>query len=159
MNFNKCIFFCIYLREKYLNIIKKKILLIEKNNKLIDNNLIIFSINRLYNFNLKHLLKYYNYNIVYELDNLIFYDENIINKLTIQSIIINVSHSNDESENNITETIKKYSLNIPIYIIVKLEKFNIKSFLIFKFLSKGGTITKKYKINDILNKRLCELVS
>jgi len=159
MDSNKCLFFYILLREKYLNAVKKKILLLEKNNKIVDNKILILNINYLYHFNLKHLLKYTNYNIVYEIDNLIFYDENIKNKPMIGAIIMSVTLYNNEDITDITDNIKKYSLNMPFYIIVNLEKININLSLVFNFLYKCCIKTKKYKINDILNKRLYELLN
>ena len=77
----------IWLRNTYINIFSKKILLIEKNNIITDDENKIKLINIFYNFNLEYLLKYYNYNIIYEIDDLIFYDDNTINNNNVKIIL------------------------------------------------------------------------
>jgi len=76
MNSSKFIFLGVWLRNLYISIFKKKILLIEKNNIVINNYKLLFLTNYI---NLKYLLRVNKYNIIYELDNLIFYDEHKTN--------------------------------------------------------------------------------
>jgi len=142
-----------WLRNKYIVLIKKNILLIEKNNIIYNNIILIKIINLLYHFNFKHLLKYYDYNIIYEMDNLIVYDENITST-NIYKIILNAELIDNENIININDQIKKYSLNIPFFLLICIEKYNINCEI--KFYILDGTRT--YKIIDILNKKLCDLI-
>jgi hypothetical protein len=141
----------IWLRNTYINIFSKKILLIEKNNIIIDDENRIKLINIFYNFNLEYLLKYYNYNIIYEIDDLIFYDDNTINNNNVKIILYVelVEHSKD-----ITSDIKKYSLNTPLYIIIKLEKFNLEETIKFNTLDREIV----HKLLDIIDKKLYEII-
>jgi hypothetical protein len=193
----------IWLRNKYIIIFKKKILLIEKNNitkkntttinnenndnnnkiniiniindenndnpinnenpiniiniinndnNIIDNKILIKLINIFYHMNLKHFLKINDYKIVYEMDNLIFYDDNKTSY--ISKIILNIELIYKSNTLNITERIKKYSLNTPIYIIVNIEKYNINATIKFSLL---GTEFNK-KIIDILDNTLYDII-
>ena len=141
----------IWLRNTYINIFSKKILLIEKNNIITDDENKIKLINIFYNFNLEYLLKYYNYNIIYEIDDLIFYDDNTINNNNVKIILYVelVEHSKD-----ITSDIKKYSLNTPLYIIIKLEKFNLEETIKFNTLDREIV----HKLLDIIDKKLYEII-
>jgi len=165
----------IYLREKYINLFKKKILLLEKNNEIIDNKILLFFCNKLYYLNFKYIIKLLKINMIYEIDNLIFYDENknfmniyssivildcklIINNNLSANNILNYDNEAEELFFNITDNIKKYSFNIPIFIIVKLENIDIKSNIKINVLSRSQIKIKEYDINDILYKKLYEIL-
>jgi hypothetical protein len=142
-------------REELINIFFKKILLLEKNNLFIDSKILLTLSNYLYHINLKHLLKIYKINIIYKLDDIIFYDEHNSNyKITINSIIFNVLIDNVD----FTDKIKQYSLNLPIFIITKLENINLSSIVNFKLLKKGNITFLEYKIADVIKKRLYEII-
>jgi hypothetical protein len=143
--------FKVWLRNKYISIFKKKILLIEKNNKITDNKITIKLINIFYLLNLKRLLKYNNYNILYKIDDLIFYDDTIIDNI-IHEIILYVELV--EESIDVTSNVQKYSLNTPIYIIVKLEKYNTEGTI--KFRTLNGEM--EHKIADIMYQKLYEII-
>ena len=142
-------------REEVINIFYKKILLLEKNNLFVDSKILLTLSNYLYHINLKHLLKIYKINIIYKLDDIIFYDEHNSNyKITINSIIFNVLIDDVD----FTDKIKQYSLNLPIFIIIKLENINLSSIIKFKLLKKGCITFLEYKIADVIKKRLFEII-
>ena len=147
--------FMITNREIIINVLYKKILLLERNNTFIDNRILIMLSNYFYHINLKHLLKINKINIIYKLDDIIFYDEHGSDcKITINSIIFNVSVDNID----FTNKIKQYSFNVPIFIIVKLENIDLSCLIKFKILKKGSILFKEYKVDDIKNKRLFEII-
>jgi hypothetical protein len=151
----------ITLREKFINLFQKKILLLEKNKQLIDNKIIIFFVNRFYNFGLNYIFKYNNINVVYKIDNLIFYDENKIKKLYVNGIIIDSTiykENNKLTSIDFLNVLKKYSLNIPISIIIKLEKIDLYDVIKIKFLKNGVIKTKKFIFKNIINMKLYELL-
>jgi len=139
--------------------IKKKILVLEKNNKIINNNKMLFLVNKI---NLKYLLKINNYNRVYKLGDLIFYDEYKTNvKLSISPIIFNVFLNDNlkiKKTSDITSTFKKYTMNVPIFIIIKLEKLNICDTIEIVLLKNSKMVTIKYILEDILYKKIFEII-
>jgi hypothetical protein len=150
----------IKLREWYIHIFKKKILIVEKNKKFISNKFIIFLLNLFYFFLIKNLLKINKINMIYELDGIIFYDDNNIHEIKINQIMIEFNIINPKIKNSIkdfTDKINKYSKAIPFYIIVEIEKINIDFNIQIKLLSMGKIIIKEFQIKNILNKKLYEL--
>lgn len=152
----------IILRETFIALFQKKILILEKNKQLCDNKIILFIVNCLYNVGLIYILKYNNINIVYKIDNLIFYDENKKNKkLHVNGII---TESTICKENNILididffSIIKKYPLNIPIYILIRLENISRFDVVKIKFINFGIIKTNIFIFNNIKNNRLYELL-
>jgi len=149
----------INIREWFIHIFKKKIILVEKDNEILKNKYIIIPLNLFYFFYIKDLLKYNNINIIYEIDDLIFYDNNKIHTLTINQIMLNFNII--DSNNNIIEIIEqinKYSKEIPFYIIVDLENININSKIQITLMSFCKIKTKEYEIKEIINKKLYELI-
>lgn len=145
------------LREYYIHTFKKKIILIEKDKLIITNKSIIIPINFFYFFCIKDLLKYNKINSVYKLDGIIFYDNNIKHKITINQLILEFNVINSNEINNLTDNINKYSKHVPFYIIVEIEKININSKIHIKLLNICNIIIKEYKTIDILYKYLYEL--
>jgi len=132
----------------------KRVLLIEQNNKISTNYFFNFIVSLFFYISNDSLKYFNNVNIVYQMDNIIFYT-NKDNSLKISNVIL---ESCVESYNSTYPiNFKKYSLNVPIYIIVHLEKINVESILSLKLLNKGLIINKAYFITSILNKRLCDL--
>jgi hypothetical protein len=151
----------ITFREIFINFFQKKILLLEKNKQLIDNKITIFVVNCFYNFGLNYIFKYNNINIVYKIDNLIFYDENKKKKLYVNGIIIDSTihkENNDLKSIDFLNVIKNYSLNMPINIIIKLEKIDLYDVLKIKFLKCGIIKTNKFIFKNITNMKLYELL-
>jgi hypothetical protein len=147
--------FIVKLREKIIKIFCKKILLIEKNKKFINNSILLNFTTYFYHFYIKHLLKYFKINIAYQLDNVIFYDNHIEDfKLNINSIILNTTIN----DNDFTQIIQKYSFKIPIFVIVQLENLDTNSLIKFKLLKKGLIVNYEYFLKNIINKRLYEII-
>jgi hypothetical protein len=142
-------------RNKLVNIFCKKILLLEKNNQIISNKILITFSKYFYHFNLKHFLKINKINIIYKIDDIIFYDEhNSDYKLSINSIIF----SANVDDKDFTDNIKRYSLKVPIFIIIINEDLNQESTIKIKILKRGAIIFNEYKLKDIKNKRLFEII-
>lgn len=149
------------LRELYIKTFKKKILMIEKNNQIISNKYIINLINLFYFFLIDDLLKINKINTIYKLDDIIFYNNNKINEIYFTQIMLNfdiIDPNNEEYNDNITEKIKKYSKNIPFYIIIKIEKINVSLSVKIKLMNINKILIKCFKIIDILDKTLYELL-
>ena len=129
----------INLREAYIHTFKKKILLIEKDKKIVSHKLVIYPLNVFYYFLLNDLLKNNNINIIYELDDLIFYDNNKVHGITINKIMIEFNIIDPQNKNyrkNIISEINKYSKSIPFYIIIFLENINPMFNIEIKFMGK-----------------------
>jgi len=151
----------IKLRNLYIHLFKKKILMIEKDRKYVSNKLIIYPLRFFYYFLINDLLRYNNINIIYELDNLIFYDNNTINQLKINQIMLNfniVDPKNTNNKKNFTEIINKYLKHVPFHIIVKIEKINIDFNVQIELLNIGEITIREFQIKNILNKQLYELM-
>lgn len=128
----------------------KRIVLVEKNNHILNNNCIYLLAHfKCYN-------KYYKYNIIYEMDNLYFYEEydnlNNNNNIKIYPLILNAYI--DDIEFNI----KKYSLNIPFKFIVKIDNLDVNSNIKINILKNTILINREYKISEILLYKLEELL-
>jgi len=149
------------VREWYIHLFKKKILMVEKDKCFITNKIIITPLNLFYFFIIKDLLKYKDINLIYELDGLIFYDNNRIHQIIINQIMLEFNIIDPKFPDKITkltETINKYSKYMPFYIIVKLENININYNIQVKLMNMGKIINKEFQINTILYKNLYELL-
>jgi hypothetical protein len=139
-----------YFRNIFLQTFYKKIILIEKNNNIIENtHIYILPICSCFN-------KYYKYNIVYKIDNLYFYEEynKTNNNKTIKFYPVILNAYIDNIEFNIN----KYSFNMPFKFIVKIDNLNVNSILKIYILKNTILINKEYKIHDILLYKLEELL-
>jgi hypothetical protein len=151
--------FLIFLRDKYINILKKKILLLEKDTEILDDKILLFFSNRLYHWYLKHYIRSNKINIVYELDNLIFYDENKVHQnIHCPILILNCTFEYNNKTYDITDNIKRYSFNVPIFIIMKLENINIDSIFKINILKKFKIITEEYNLYNIMYNKLFEIL-
>jgi hypothetical protein len=85
------------------------------------------------------------------MDNLIFYN---IKKdsLKISPIILS-----SKITNKTDDIIQKYSLDIPIAIIMKIENLNENSVLELNIMKKGKILTLNYILKDIIDKKLFEI--
>ena len=162
---NKNIGLClVYLRDIYVHLFKKDILLLEKDGVIIDNKYMLFLIDKLYIFNLKYLLENEQINIIYKLDDMIFYNNytkhNIlkINSIILDAELIIYNPNIIGDTKNIIDNIKRYSLQMPLFIIVKLEKYDINSKLKLTLLKSFSRKVLEYNIVDILYKKLYEIL-
>ncbi len=141
--------YLVNLRNVVINILNKRILLVEKGNNIIDNKYYLFFINILYNLKLLNLF-YSNYKIIYNIDNLIFYDDNIKHDFKLRSVILKFTINDVDY----TTKIKQYNINIPVYIFKYLEKIENGGIIYIKTL-KGQ---KTMKIDEIKSKYLYEVL-
>jgi hypothetical protein len=148
----------VYLRNSYVSIFKKKVILFEKDNNIINNFHKRLLYNALYYLNFKNTLKSYKINYIYECDDLIFYENNKPKKYKIGSIITDVIIKTQYENIDITENFKKYSLNIPMYIFILLEKLNSDDEIIITSLVFGKKKEKEYKLNDVKYKTIYDLL-
>ena len=149
--------YLIPLRNFYKNQIKQ-VIIVEKNNQIIKNNWYIWFIQVLVFFNLTNMIDFVGYNYLYNIDNIYFYHNlkspNILKFYS--SVIIEFNHN----KNDITDIIKKYHINVPIYIIFDLENLEKKdNYIEIKFINLGKISTKIYNnFNEIKFKKLNELI-
>ena len=165
----KNIFFIIKVHTFISNLFKK-IIIIEKNNNIVNNNLILVFIQLLSVLNLNIIIKYLNYNYLYLIDNMYYYHtkDGIQSKITIGIIhncIININLCCEQNinlyyEQNITKQILKYHICVPLYMIINNENIDIDDDddIIFEILIFGQIKYKKYKIKDIIDKKLYEII-
>jgi len=151
--------FKIYIRNKLVQFFTSKIIIIEKNNKIINNKFYLFFINLLFFINFQQIIKIFKINYLYSIDNIYFYEDYKKNNKIINPIILSAKIVCDENEIDFLNNFKKYNFSIPINIILYNEKiFNYKLIIlkIFK-LGKEGQINIDIK-NDNKFKKLCELL-
>jgi hypothetical protein len=137
-----------FLIRNYFNNQKKKIIAIENNNKIITNCIYVYSLQILIFLNLTMIINYLNFNYIYSNDGLIYYtDLSSNNKLYISSNILENFIVNGY---DITNNIKKYHINVPLYIVFNLEKIeelkNIKDIYNIEIYFTNITFQKKKKI-------------
>jgi hypothetical protein len=137
--------------DKFKKRFCRKILLVERDNELINDKVTIFFTNLLYNYRLNYLFRLNKINIVYEMDDLIFYNTKK-NSLKISPIILS-----SKITNKTDDLIQKYSLDIPIAIIMKIENLDEKSELELNIMKKGKILTINYIFKDIIDKKLFEI--
>jgi len=149
----------IKLRNLYIKVFKKKIIMVEKDEKYVSNKLIIYPLKFFYYFLINDLLKGNNINIVYELDELIFYDNNQIHEIKINQIMLNFNIIDSKNnKQNFTEIINKYSKHMPFHIIVKIEHIDINLDIQIELLNLGEITIREFHIKEILTKKLYELM-
>jgi len=149
----------IQLRNLYKNKFKK-IVLIEKNDKIINNNLIFLFIQFLSFFNLSNIINYYEFGYLYKIDDMYFYYKNndLYKKLNL-NIIWNCYIHNNMSKVDLTENIKKYNLDVPFYLIIYNESLDLHSSLEFEIMNLGNIKKIYYQdLYKIKNKKLCEII-
>lgn len=142
------------IREFIVSRCMKKVIVLDKDNNIIDNKFIIFFVNLFYYINLKHLLKFFNINTLYKLDNLHYYDTNINQQIKINSIITSFKIDNID----ITDIIKKYSLEVPIRHLLFIEKFLSSNKIYINMLKLFKLQSIEYDIQNVIDKKIYELL-
>ena len=136
----------------------KQVIVVEKNKQLIKNNWYIWTMQILVFFNLNNIIKLIDFNYIYNIDNIYFYNDikspNVIKLYS--SVIIEFTYN----KINITDIIKKYHIDVPVYIIFDLENLEGLDIIIdIKVLNLGKIITNTYSdFNAIKFKKLSELI-
>lgn len=151
----------ISVRECFINIFDKKIIFIEdkKTNRIIKSGVYLHYINFLYNGRVVNLEKY-NINLVYKLDNIIFFEDFETKNFNISAVIYDLQILDSELNivKEIGENIKKYSLNMPIYVITMLENIPANTKFKFKVLKVLSIKEIIFDTETIMRKRLYELL-
>jgi hypothetical protein len=149
--------------------ITKKIILFNKDNKIFNNKFIITCIQYIPFF--FYVLKFLNFNILYEIDNLYFYDDSkfsLINYLSnkgnelpkINILLFSFKLVDDDNNKNnidIIDNIRKYHYNVPLNIILHQENIEWFNKIEINGLNTGKIIKKKCDINDVKYNKLYDI--
>jgi hypothetical protein len=136
----------------------KQVIVVEKDKQIIKNNWYIWPIQILVFLNLTNIIEFFNFNYLYNIDNIYFYND-IKSQSTMKlysSVIIEFLYDKID----ITDIIKKYHIDVPIYIIFDLENLEENDIVItIKVLNLGKIKINTYNdFNDIKFKKLSELI-
>jgi hypothetical protein len=142
------------IRNLIISKCMRKIVILDEDNNIVDNKCIIFLVNMLYYINLKHLLKLFNINTVYKLDNLHYYDQNKSEKIKINSVIISIKID----DHDISDIIKKYSLDVPIKHMLHIENIKSGNKICINMLKLFNLQYIEYDINSVLEKKIYEIL-
>ena len=147
----------------------KQVIVVEKNKQLIKNNWHIWTMQILVFLNLTNIIKLIDFNYVYNIDNIYFYNDikspNVIKLYSrniiklYSSVIIEFTYN----KINVIDIIKKYHIDVPVYIIFDLENLleNLEEpdiIIDITVLNLGKIITNTYDFNAIKFKKLSELI-
>lgn len=137
----------------------KQIILVEKDDKIIRNTLLIWSIQLLSIFGLSFIINKFGLNYLYLMDDIYFYDTQKETKpKIIFSVINNCLIKNSWNNENITEKILKYNIDVPLRIIIENENIDENDNIEFEVLHLGQKKIKVYAIEEIKNKKLSEVI-
>jgi hypothetical protein len=136
----------------------KQVIVVEKDKQIIKNNWYIWPIQILVFFNLTNIIEFFNFNYLYNIDNIYFFND--IRSPSIVKLYSSVIIEFTYNKIDITDMIKKYHIDVPIYIIFDLESLKETDFIIdIKVLNLGKISTKTYNdFNEIKFKKLSELI-
>jgi hypothetical protein len=136
----------------------QQVIVVEKDKQIIKNNWYIWPIQILLFLNLTNVIEFFNFNYLYNIDNIYFYND--IKSPSIvklySSIIIEFLYNGID----ITDIIKKYHIDVPLYIILDLENLEANYVVItIKLLNLGKIKINTYNdFNEIKFKKLSELI-
>lgn len=140
----------------------KRIIIVEKENKIINNFYIKWFVQILSLFNLYIIIYYFGFNYLYEIDDMFFYNtvEYGVSKQLNFSVITNCLIYNDlNNKINFTDKILKYSLDVPLYIIMNVESLDPNFSMELSILRFGRTKNITFNnLEEIKNKKLCDIL-
>ena len=136
----------------------KQVIVVEKDKQIIKNNWYIWPIQILVFLNLTNVIEFFNFNYLYNIDNIYFYND--IKSPSIVKLYSNVIIEFLYNRIDITDIIKKYHIDVPLYIIFDLENLEENDVVItIKLLNLGKIKTNTYNdFNEIKFKKLIELI-
>ena len=136
----------------------KQVIVVEKDKQIIKNNWYIWPIQILVFLNLTNIIEFFNFNYLYNIDNIYFYND--IKSQSIMKLYSSVIIEFLYDKINITDIIKKYHINVPIYIIFDIENLEEHNIIInIKVLNLGKIKIYTYNdFNEIKFKKLSELI-
>ena len=140
----------------------KKIILIEKNNKIIKSTFICGFVQLLSILNFNFIINKFGYNYLFFIDDMYFYytHTKLQNKI-IFSIIKNCFIKYNSFYCDITEQILKYNLEVPMFIIFENENIlflTCENDIIIEFDILHLNQNKRYSIKEIKYKKLGEII-
>jgi hypothetical protein len=151
----------IYFRNIY-KYQTKKIILVEKNNKIIKSTFIYSVVQLLSILNLNFVINKFGYNYLFFIDDMYYYNTNNKPKTKIIfSIITNCFIKYNSFNYDITEKILKYNLEVPMFIIFENENIfflTSKNDIIIEFNLFNLNQNKRYSIEEIKYKKLGEII-
>lgn len=136
----------------------KQVIVVEKDKQIIKNNWYIWPIQILVFLKLTNIIEFFNFNYLYNIDNIYFYND--IKSQSIVKLYSSVIIEFLYDKIDITDIIKKYHIDVPIYIIFDLENLEEHNIIIdIKVLNLGKIIINTYNdFNEIKFKKLSELI-
>jgi hypothetical protein len=136
----------------------KQVIVVEKDKQIIKNNWYIWPIQILVFLNLSNIIEFFNFNYLYNIDNIYFYND--IRSPSIVKLYSSVIIEFLYNSIDITDIIKKYHIDVPLYIIFDLENLEESDIVItIKVLNLGKIKTTTYNdFNEIKFKKLSELI-
>lgn len=147
-------------RNKFVRIFGIKIILIYKDNEIIDNNTLMFLASLIFKINYQEILFINKINYLYKLDNIYFYEDYSNTNIIISPIILTAKIKIDDREIDILDKLSNYSLSVPLFIFLYNEKYNNIDNIQFNIFKLGKIIdiiinynetTKYKKIYKLLN--------
>ena len=155
-------FYLMLIRNFYKNL-TKRIILLEKNKKIYDKKYIIDILKYIpLSF---YILKLFKFNVLFEIDNIIFYDDtNLLmsketNLFKTNLLLLNfILMENNDKVVDINYKIQKYNYNVPLYIIFYNEKINWNKEIEINCFLSGKNIKKIHNINDVFYNKIIEII-
>jgi len=147
-------------RNKFVKIFGIKLILIYKDNEIIDNSTLMFLSSLIFKINYQEILYINKINYLYKLDNIYFYEDYNNSNIIISPIILSAKINIYDHEIDILEKLANYSLAVPLFIFLYNEKYNNVDNIEFKIFKLGkitdiiinyNEISKYKKIYNLLN--------
>jgi hypothetical protein len=147
-------------RNKFVRIFGIKIILIHKDDEIINNKSLMFLSSLIFKINYQEILFINKINYLYKLDNIYFYEDYSIYNVKISPIIISATININKDEIDILNKLSYYSLAVPLFIFLYNEKYYNINNIQFKILKLGkitdiiinyDNISKYKKIYNLLN--------
>lgn len=136
-------------RNKFVRIFGIKIILIYKDNEIINNNALMLLSSLIFKINYQEILFINKINYLYKLDNIYFYEDYSNTNIIISPIIISAKIKIENQEINILENLSNYSLAVPLFIFLYNEKYNNIDNIQFKIFKLGKFTDIVINYNDI----------
>ena len=149
----------IKLRNKTIRVFGTKIILMHKNNEIINNKYIMYLSSFIFKINYQEILFINKINYLYKLDNIYFYEDYTNSNIIISPIIISATVEINNNNINILDKLIQYNLSVPLFIFLYNEQINNINNINFKILKLGkfidiiinyNNITKYKKIHELL---------
>ena len=148
-------------RNHIIEFFTKQIILIVRNNKIINKPLFVLVLSLLLKYDKQYeiVLKRLCINYLYNKDGIYFYENYTKRKLRISHIILDAEITyTGTTKKNINNIVKKYDLHVPLFVFLHNEKLMHYDYIIFKLLVLAKVVEKEININDNLYLTFEELI-